>query len=157
MKKIIFLVAAIFFATLTIAAQKGKTTTNANNSINVMVGTWKGDMGGKSVTIVIKKINNNTITGYNVIGTNKRGLKGTFSKGNWDESCSIAYDVVLAEPGDDKWDGVYKIKFIGYNAKETPNGIECGGKFIGAEAQGTWGCNNGKLKKELHLSKANVN
>jgi hypothetical protein len=154
MKKTIFLVAAIFLATLTVAAQKGKATTNTNNPINVMIGTWKGNMGGKSVTVVIEKINNNTITGYNVIGTNKRGLKGTFSKGNWDESCSIAYDVVLAEPGDDKWDGVYKIKFIGYNAKETANGIECVGKFIGAEANGTWKSNNGKLKKELQLSKS---
>jgi hypothetical protein len=154
MKKTIFLVAAIFLATLTVAAQKGKATTNTNNPINVMIGTWKGNMGGKSVTVVIEKINNNTITGYNVIGTNKRGLKGTFSKGNWDESCSIAYDVVLAEPGDDKWDGVYKIKFIGYNAKETADGIECVGKFIGAEANGTWKSNNGKLKKELQLSKS---
>jgi hypothetical protein len=154
MKKTIFLVVIIFLATLTVAAQKGKATTNTNNPINVMVGTWKGDMGGKSVTVVIEKIMNNTITGYNIIGTNKRSLKGTFSKGNWDESCSIAYDVVLAEPGDDKWDGVYKIKFIGYNAKETADGIECVGKFIGAEANGTWKSNNGKLKKELQLSKS---
>jgi hypothetical protein len=154
MKKTIFLIAAIFLVTLTVAAQKGKATTNTNNPINVMIGTWKGNLGGKSVTVVIEKINNNTITGYNVIGTNKRGLKGTFSKGNWDESCSIAYDVVLAEPGDDKWDGVYKIKFIGYNAKETADGIECVGKFIGAEANGTWKSNNGKLKKELQLSKS---
>lgn len=152
-KKTMFLVAAIFLTTLTATAQTSKSTTNTNNPTNIMVGTWKGDMGGKSVTVVIEKINNNTITGYNVIGTNKRGLKGTFSKGNWDESCSIAYDVVLAEPGDDKWDGVYKIKFIGYNAKETADGIECVGKFIGAEAQGTWKSNNGKLKKELQLSK----
>jgi hypothetical protein len=154
MKKTIFLVVIIFLATLTVAAQKGKATTNINNPINVMVGTWKGDMGGKSVTVVIEKIMNNTITGYNIIGTNKRSLKGTFSKGNWDESCSIAYDVVLAEPGDDKWDGVYKIKFIGYNAKETADGIECVGKFVGAEANGTWKSNNGKLKKELQLSKS---
>lgn len=153
MKKTIFLVAVLFLTTLTVTAQKSKAATNTNNPINVMVGTWKGDMAGKSVTIVIEKINNNTITGYNIIGTNKRSLKGTFAKGNWDESCSIAYVAVLAEPGDDKWDGVYKIKFIGYNAKETANGIECGGKFIGTEAQGTWSSNNGKLKKELQLSK----
>lgn len=154
MKKTIFLVAAIFLTTLAAKAQKSKSTTNTNNPINIIVGTWKGDMGGKSVTVVIEKINNNTITGYNIIGTNKRNLTGTFSKGNWDQSCSIAYDAVLTEPGDDKWDGVYKIKFIGYNAKETANGIECGGKFIGAEAQGTWKSNNGKLKKELQLSKS---
>ena len=121
--------------------------------LNVILGTWKGDMGGKSMTVVIEKINNNTITGYNVIGTNKRGLKGTFSKGIWDQSCSIAYDAVLAEPGNDKWDGVYEIKFIRSNAKETADGIECVGNFIGAEPKGTWNSNNEKLKKELQLSK----
>lgn len=153
MIKIMFLAAAIFLTTLTVAAQKSKPTTNTNNPINVMVGTWQGDMGGKVVTVVIEKIINNTITGYNIIGTNKRSLTGTFAKGNWDQSCSIAYVAVLAEPGDDKWDGVYRVKFVGYNEKETANGIECGGKYIGAEAQGTWSSNNGKLKKELQLSK----
>ncbi len=152
-KKTMFLVAAIFLTTLTATAQKSKSTTNTNNPINIMVGTWKGDMGGKPVTVVIEKIVNNTIMGYNIIGKNKRSLKGTFSKDNWDQSCSIAYVAVLAEPGDDKWDGVYKIKFVGYNGKETANGIECDGKFIGAEAQGTWKSNNGKLKKDLQLSK----
>lgn len=153
MKKIIFLVTIIFLTTITVKAQNSKTKLNSTIPLNVILGKWKGDMGGKPVTVVIEKIVNNTIMGYNIIGKNKRSLKGTFSKDNWDQSCSIAYVAVLAEPGDDKWDGVYKIKFVGYNGKETANGIECVGKFIGAEAQGTWKSNNGKLKKELHLSK----
>lgn len=153
MKKIIFLVATIFLTTISTSAQKSKAKSNPIAPSNIIVGIWKGDMGGKPVTVVIEKINGNTISGYNIIGKNKRNLTGTFSKGEWDQSCSAAYDAVLAEPGDDKWDGVYKIKFVGYNTKETSNGIECGGKFIGVEAQGTWKSNNGKLKKELQLSK----
>lgn len=153
MKKIIFLVTIIFLTTISAKAQNKKNVLNSTIPLNVILGTWKGDMGGKPVTVVIEKIVNNTIMGYNIIGKNKRSLKGTFSKDNWDQSCSIAYVAVLAEPGDDKWDGVYKIKFVGYNGKETANGIECDGKFIGAEAQGTWKSNNGKLKKDLQLSK----
>lgn len=41
-KKTMFLIAAIFLTTLTATAQKSKSTTNTNNPINIMVGTWKG-------------------------------------------------------------------------------------------------------------------
>jgi len=120
----------------------------------VMLGTWTGDMGGKELTIVIEKINGNEIFGYNSVGGNKRELKGTFNIGSWDQACSKAFEATLNEPGDDQWDGVFSVKFVGYEDQgEGSNGIECQGNLKGQEAMGEWKANNGKSTKELTLTK----
>lgn len=119
----------------------------------VMIGSWTGEMSGKKLTIVIDKINNNELSGYNILGTNKRNLKGTFTEAIWDQSCSKAFNAILNEPGDDQWDGVFTVKFVGYEDQdETENGIECKGNLSGKEAIGQWKSNNGKMKKEFNLT-----
>lgn len=120
---------------------------------DVMLGTWKGEMSGKELTIVIEKINGNELIGYNQLGTNKRPLKGTFAVGDWAQSCSKAFDATLNEPGDDKWDGVFKVKLVGYRETDDETNDCLGGKYKGTEGQGQWKSNNGKMTKEFYLSK----
>jgi hypothetical protein len=124
----------------------------SKKEMTVMVGTWKGEMSGKALTIVISEVKGKTLKGYNILGTNKRNLTGTFSQAEWDQSCSVAFDAVLKEPGDDKWDGVFKLRFVGYEGQSDDDG-SCDGKLKGKEASGTWSSNNGKLKKEFSLGK----
>lgn len=60
----------------------------------------------------------------------------------------------LQKPGDDEWDGVFTIKFVGYeNEKETPDGIDCNGNLHGVEAYGSWTSNNGKLTHNFTLQR----
>ena len=121
---------------------------------SVITGIWNGEMDGKKLTIVIDKINGNEISGYNILGTNKRLIKGTFIGSEWGQPCSKAYDSTLNEPGGDKWDGVFTIKFVGYQDSGESDVVECYGDFKGQEAEGSWKSNNGKLQKEFNLTKS---
>ncbi|MFT6982631.1 MAG: hypothetical protein ACJAUD_001398 [Crocinitomicaceae bacterium] len=92
--------------------------------------------------------------GYNSLDNNRRPLSGTFKNGIWDQPCSKAFQATLNEPGDDKWDGVFSIKFVGYQSmEETDEGLDCDGPYFGAEAMGSWKSNNGKLTREFNLEK----
>ncbi|MDP2387675.1 MAG: hypothetical protein Q8M29_14985 [Bacteroidota bacterium] len=134
------------------AANKSAKKTDASN---VMLGTWTGDMVEKKLTIVIEKVDGDKIIGYNTLGKNKRPLKGTFIKGAWDVTCSIAFDATLKEPGDDKWDGVFTVKFVGDNTQgETDDGPVCKGDYKGVEGVGQWKSNNGKMTKDFTLTKS---
>jgi len=130
-------------------------TQEMNDAANVMLGTWKGKMSGKDLTVVIEKTDGNEIFGYNTLGDTRRDLTGTFVKGDWDQSCSAAFEATLNEPGDDEWDGVFTIKFIGYFEEvETADGdLDCGENMSGFEASGTWKPNNGKASKDFTLTK----
>jgi hypothetical protein len=120
----------------------------------MMLGTWTGEMNGKKLTIVIENVTETTIRGYNILGSNRRDLKGTYERGNWDQPCSMAYSTSLAEPGDDKWDGVFQIKFVGYeDTNESDEGIDCMGGLEGFEAFGEWKSNNGKLNHRFDLAR----
>jgi hypothetical protein len=101
--------------------------------VNNLLGKYKGDFGGKTITIVLEKLNktDNTILGFNKVGENKRPLKGTFEKAD----DGYSYVLELSEPGDDKWDGKFFIM-----ASEN-------------ELSGTWTSNNGKSEKEFKLQK----
>ena len=140
-----------------ISKSESKTETpvsQTNDESSVMIGKWTGDMGGKQITIVIEKISGNELFGYNSVGDNKRDIKGTFIVSSWDQACSKAFEATLNEPGDDKWDGVFTIKFVGYeDQEEGTDGIECKGNLKGQEAMGDWKANNGKSTKELTLTK----
>ena len=130
-------------------------TQEMNDAAIVMLGTWKGEMSGKDLTIVIEKIDGNEIFGYNTLGNTRRDLTGTFTDGDWDQSCSKAYEATLNEPGDDEWDGVFTIKFVGYeDEKENEDGgLDCDGNLKGSEAMGDWKPNNGKAAKDFQLIK----
>jgi len=121
---------------------------------NVLLGIWVGEMSGKKLSIVIEKIGENTLSGYNILGTNRRDVKGTFKDGSWDIPCGKAFEATLNEPGDDKYDGVFSIKFVGYEDLEVlDGGPECKGNLKGVEAIGTWTSNATKKVKDIMLTK----
>lgn len=95
-------------------------------------GTWKGAFGKDELTIVIESIDaNGVVKGYDEVKGNKRTLKGTLvetENGN---------QITVTEPGDDKWDGEFKMTYD-----------KSSEKLIGA-----WNSNNGKMKKEFNLIK----
>jgi len=129
-------------------------STKDESPSNVMLGTWIGEMSGKKLTIMIESIDGITLTGYNILGSNKRSLKGTFTDGDWDQPCTKAYETILNEPGDDVNDGIFSIKFVGYeDEEETDMGPECKGNLKGVEAYGEWTPNKSKTVKEFSLEK----
>ena len=124
------------------------------NPKKVLLGTWKGQMNGRDLIIVIEKINGSVITGYDKLGNNKRPITGIYYDTEWDQACSKAYEVVLKEPGDDRFDGVFTIKFVGYEDQVSNDcGIICIGNLKGIEAQGEWKSYQGKKKHEFFLFK----
>ena len=125
---------------------------NPTDASKIMIGTWVGEMNGKQLTVVITNVVGSTITGYNILGNTRRALSGYFQIGTWDQPCSKAYDVTLSEPGTDKWDGVFTIKFVGYTNTDE-EGSNCVGPYSGVEASGSWKANNGKLAHEFQLEK----
>jgi hypothetical protein len=133
---------------------KSEKTNKDNEPSNVILGTWTGEMSEKKLTIVVEKINESELVGYNILGSKRRNLKGTFTDGAWDQPCTKAYEAILNEPGDDQWDGVFTVKFVGYeDEKETEMGPECMGNLKGVEAFGEWISNNSKMKKDINLVK----
>ena len=136
---------------LTNSNNKSQNVEAANAPISVIIGTWTGEMSGKKLTLVIEKINGTDLIGYNILGSNKRELKGMFTNGSVDLPCSTVYDATLNEPGDDKWDGIFTVKFIGFEDTNETN--ECIGNLKGQEAQGEWKSNNGKSIKSFTLTK----
>ena len=101
-------------------------TPPASDINNSLIGEWKGAFGNDQLLINIESINDDgSVTGFNIVKNNKRALTGVK---NGDE-------FELKEPGDDKWDGVFKFTI-------TEN-----------TATGTWTANNGKSTKQFSLTK----
>ena len=95
-------------------------------------GTWKGSFGKDELTIVIESIDaNGVIKGYDEVKGNRRTLKGNLIESD------NGNQLILNEPGDDKWDGEFKMNYD-----------KSSEKLIGE-----WNSNNGKMKKEFNLIK----
>lgn len=96
-------------------------------------GDWTGDFGPNTLQIHVDEIDSDlAIRGYNVVNKNRRDLKGKIEyNGNSN------YLMTLAEPGDDEWDGLFKINYS--DSKQILKGI--------------WIANNGKQKREFVLTK----
>lgn len=103
------------------------------NLSNSLKGEWKGDFGGKELLISLNEVDLDLgLTGYDEVKGNKRDLKGVITdNGNGN------FTINLKEPGDDKWDGSFKIKYI--DGESTMSG--------------TWTANNGKSTKNFTLTK----
>lgn len=120
----------------------------------VLLGTWVGEMSGKKLSIVIEQVGDGAVSGYNALGTTRRPIQGTYSAGGWDIPCAKAFEATLQEPGDDKNDGVFSVKFVGYeDVAELDGGPECKGNLKGTEGVGTWTSNASKKVKEFNLDK----
>lgn len=112
---------------------KNQTSSDKNNTEEPLIsfiGTWKGTIGKKDLTIVFESVKGDSIWGYDVVEKNKRSVKGT-SMADDD-----VYTFELHEPGDDKWDGVFVIR------------VENDFKYNG---NGEWKANNGKLNHPVSI------
>jgi hypothetical protein len=133
---------------------KAKPRMNCKAEYKYLLGNWKGTLRDKSLTIVIENIDGNIVTGYNIVGTNKRPLNGRIYQNDLegDGEClghGDNYKLVLSEPGDNKWDGVFKI-YLRFCTFENDNGEMDGISYIGF---GDWTANNGTKSGEVNLSK----
>lgn len=109
----------------TAAATAEENSPELSNTFDAL-GQWKGAFGNDELLINIESINaDGSVTGFNIVKNNRRALSG-FKNGN---------EFELKEPGDDKWDGVFKFS------------------VSDKEASGTWTANNGKLTKSFTLTR----
>jgi hypothetical protein len=95
------------------------------------IGTWTGKFGNNSIVLVLENNSNGVVTGYNEVAGNKRAVSGTcIWKGG-------EFVLELKEPGDHKWDGVFK--FIINDDDQ--------------RAIGSWKMNKGKSENSFDLEK----
>lgn len=104
-----------------------------------------GNLDTKPVIIFIEKVKEDSIFGYNILGDNKRPLKGTFSAHKTNVEIyggatipQSVYQIELKEPGDDEWDGIFE-----FELKTSDQGYN---------GSGTWKAYNGKLNRDLLLT-----
>ena len=120
-----------------------------------LLGKWNGTLRDKKLTVVIESIDGSSVAGYNTAGKNNRPLIGRIYEDDrmGDGECSgdqSCYKLVLSEPGDDKWDGVFTLYLA-----NCPNHDDEGNIIRGSYSSGNgkWKSNSGKLSGEISLSK----
>ncbi len=119
-----------------------------------LLGTWTGKLRDKKLSIVLENIENNIVSGYNIAGSNKRAVKGMIYPDDRDGDGECLYDgnsfkLVLSEPGDDKWDGVFTVYLNSCQSVDDNENVT-GWNYSG---QGKWKSNNGKMSGDIVLSK----
>ena len=114
---------------------------------SLVFGTYTGTIGDKRFTLKFESVSGNKIKGYNITGNNRRPVEGVFteSHGSFDNDgdgkvmvVTNIYDIILKEPGTDKWDGKFNLR------------IELCDWF--AQGTGTWRSYNGKLNRSIKFS-----
>ena len=113
-----------------------------------LLGSWHGTLREKPIIIEIEKINKNEITGYNIVGKNKRPITGLITNINYKldnvmecQGCISSHKLILKEPGDDKWDGFFTLFTYNWPGENNSN------------SEGKWESYNGSLKGNVDLSK----
>jgi hypothetical protein len=137
------------------ASSFGDEFTNLTNKEGHLIGLWNGKLRDKDLMLFIEKIEGNEVFGYNIVGGNKRPLKGSISEiiENDISKCSDrghSVKMKLQEPGDDKWDGVFDLTLTVCAAIDPSSGKLFSKTFSGI---GNWKSNNGKLDGNIELSK----
>ena len=133
------------------STEDNKKVSKIKSEYKFLLGKWNGSLRNKTLTIVIEDIDGNTVSGYNIAGTNKRPLTGRIYPDDQDrggpEPPLSVYKLVLSEPGDDKWDGVFTLYLEKYEEENLDGG---GYNYLGS---GSWKSNNGKLSGDIELRK----
>ncbi len=131
------------------------TSSAVNPRYKYLLGSWKGNLRDKRLTVVIENIQGNVATGYNIAGSNRRPISGTIMEDDRDGGGECggnqrAYKLILKEPGDDKWDGFFTVYFT-----DCPEMDDNQDKVIGHSynAYGEWKAFSGKLSGDIYLSK----
>lgn len=105
------------------------------NALQILQGKWYGKIGEKNFTLNIETVGRKKVSGYNIAGTNQRPVSGSYSFFNGGRICILE----LKEPGDDKWDGTFKIEMEVYSDN-----------WAGT---GTWKAYNGKLSNPVSINR----
>ena len=128
---------------------------NLQSDKNYLLGEWKGTLRNKNLVLVIESVKGDNVIGYNIVGNNRRSLKGKIFEHFADGECGgdgTSFRLVLSEPGDDKWDGVFKLVLQSCPDHDTNGGVIEGGSIF-YSGVGVWKSNNGKLSGDISLSK----
>ncbi|HAA14128.1 MAG TPA: hypothetical protein DCE41_21520 [Cytophagales bacterium] len=79
---------------------------------NTLYGYWVGAFGKNKINIAIANITGNSIFGHSVCAGNFRPIKGTIT-----ETANGIFEIEMREPGDNKYDGLFKFT-INQNTQE---------------------------------------
>lgn len=123
-----------------------------SDEFNFLNGEWSGFLEKKRIKIVIQSVVGNQLKGYNIVGNNKRPVQGTVTKLNVKRKATCEtnycgyYKVVLSEPGDHKWDGVFTLEF---EATSIDGAEENGTIYWFHVGDGQWKSYDGKLVRNV--------
>jgi hypothetical protein len=123
-----------------------------SDEFDFLNGEWSGFLEKKRIKIVIQSVVGNQLKGYNIVGNNKRPVQGTVTKLNVKRKATCQsnycgyYKVVLSEPGDHKWDGVFTLEF---EATSIDGAEENGIIYWNHYADGLWKSYDGKLVRNV--------
>ena len=99
---------------------------------DTLQGMYIGDFGGSDIRIIINYVSQKNAIGYNIHKGLQRNINGKVTREG------DAVQLILREPGDNKYDGVFTIKFNGVDPNPT----------------GIWESNSGEIpSKQFSLSK----
>lgn len=124
----------------------------SSEEFDFLNGEWSGFIEKKELKIVIQSVVGNQLKGYNLVGKNKRPVQGTVTKLNVKRKATCQsnycgyYKVVLSEPGDHKWDGVFTLEF---EATSIDGAEENGIIYWNHYADGLWKSYDGKLVHQV--------
>lgn len=129
--------------------EAGSVLNNDSRDVNYSLAgvTYTGKSDYKDLVLKIEEVSGNRVRGYNITGGLKRQVEGEFQKysGTWDEFGdgktvvkTDIYNLILREPGDHKWDGIFRLK------------IEVCDRFN--KGEGSWEGYKLNLKRQITIS-----
>ena len=127
-------------------------STEISDEFDFLNGEWYGSIGNKQIRIMIESVVGNQLKGYNIVSNNKRPIQGTVKKLNVKRKATCQsdycayYKVILSEPGDHKWDGVFTLEF---EATSIDGADENGTIYWFHVGDGQWKSYDGKLVNQV--------
>ena len=127
-------------------------STETSDEFDFLNGEWYGSIGNKQIRIMIESVVGNQLKGYNIVSNNKRPIQGTVTKLNVKRKATCQsdycayYKVILSEPGDHKWDGVFTLEF---EATSIDGADENGTIYWFHVGDGQWKSYDGKLVNQV--------
>ena len=98
--------------TATVQSQPSPAASPAVESIEGILGSYVGSFGDNKITLLITKCGGGLVSGRSIVGGNDRPFDGTLSVEGGD------YSIVAREPGDNKYDGVFRFRISQANLNE---------------------------------------
>lgn len=101
----------------------------------ILGGKWYGKLDKKELVLTLDVVQGGNVAGYNMVGKNKRPVKGTYGFFRSGGACKL----ILKEPGNARFDGEFKIEMDVYEDN-----------WAGA---GTWRSYDGKLSRSVKVGR----